>query len=282
MMDKLIVIAGPTACGKSALAVELAQRLDGEIVSADSMQVYKYMDIGTAKITPGETGGIRHYLIDEVFPDEEFSVALFQEKAKTYINDIISRGKMPILAGGTGFYINAVLYGTDFKQAIGDRVYREKLYALAERNGPDHVHGLLRDTDPNAAAAIHPKNLKRVIRALEFYEQTKTLISEHNLIERKRQMVYNAKVIVLRMDRGLLNARIDRRVDTMIELGLVNEVRDLLARGYGRELTSMQGIGYKEIIRYLYGETTFEHAVSEIKTGSVKEMTMKKTDREGV
>jgi len=268
MMDKLIVIAGPTACGKSALAVGLAQRLNGEIVSADSMQVYKYMDIGTSKITAREMGGVRHYLIDEVFPDEEFSVALFQEKARIYINDIISRGKIPILAGGTGFYINAVLYGTDFKEAIGERVYREKLYELAAEKGSDYIHGLLGDVDPDAAAAIHPNNLKRAIRALEFYDQTKTRISEHNLIERNRRMVYNAKVIILCMERRLLWDRIDRRADSMIKLGLVDEVRALLDRGYGRKLTSMQGIGYKEMIRYLYGESTFEDAVAEIKKGT--------------
>ena len=268
MRKKLIIIAGLTACGKSALAVELALRLGSEVISADSMQVYKYMDIGTAKITEAEARGVRHHLIDEVYPDEEFSVAAFQKIARKCAEDIIAAGKTPIIVGGTGFYINALLYGNNFAETVADGGYREELYGLARARGNAYLHGLLRKTDPEAAEQIHENNVKRVVRALEFFRQTGEPISAHNAAEKARPPAYEAAMIALYMDRDRLYNKIDARVENMIKRGLIKEVDFLLEKGYNENLASMQGLGYKETAACLKGRITLEQAVADIKTGT--------------
>lgn len=256
----LIIIAGPTACGKTSVSVELARLIGGEIISADSMQVYKYMDIGTAKIMPDEMQGVRHYLVDELEPDEEFNVAVFKNKAKAYIEQIHSRGKMPVMVGGTGFYINAVVYDNDFSQDCSDDSVRKELEAYLEQNGKEALYARLKSVDPVACETIHINNTKRVIRALEFFETTGEKISEHNKTEKEREPFYDAKIFVLNMNRERLYNRIDKRIDLMLEQGLVDEVKRLYPR-YDRNLVSMQGLGYKEIIAYLEGECTLDEAV---------------------
>ncbi|MDR2903547.1 MAG: tRNA (adenosine(37)-N6)-dimethylallyltransferase MiaA [Clostridiales bacterium] len=266
-MEKLpiIIIAGPTAGGKTKVSVALAKKINGEIISADSMQIYKYMDIGTAKITKDEMQGIPHYLIDELEPDEAYSVAEFQKRGRAHLHAIAEKGKTPIIVGGTGFYINALLYDNQFTETEKDDKFREKLYALAKEKGSAYIHSRLNDVDPEAAAVIHQNNIKRVIRALEFYEQTNLKISDHNKEEQLRTSNYAAEIAILSVERPLLYQRIEARVDEMLRTGLVDEVRGLLARGYARTLVSMQGIGYKEIVCYLENEIDFDTAVSELK-----------------
>ena len=261
----MIILTGPTAVGKSALSVELAKQINGAIISADSMQVYRHMDIGSAKITPGEMQGITHYMIDELEPDEEFHVVRFVTMAKEYLNKIYADGKIPIIAGGTGFYIQALLYDIDFTKQQCDETYREKLEALAKERGAEYLHGMLREVDPASAEAIHANNIKRVIRALEFYHLSGKKISEHNETERQKQSPYNFAYFVLTDERAKLYDRIDRRVDAMVEAGLVDEVKKLKAMGCGRKMVSMQGLGYKEILAYLDGEYTLEEAIYIIK-----------------
>lgn len=261
----LIVLTGPTAVGKTALSVKLAKALDGEIISADSMQVYRGMDIGSAKIRQEEMEGIRHHLIDILNPDEEFNVVLFQKLAKEAIKDITGRGKIPILAGGTGFYIQAVLYDIDFTQTSEDSSYRNYLEKLAESNGNEYLHDMLKKVDPKAAESIHANNVKRVIRALEFFEQTGEKISEHNEEQRTNESAYDSCYFVLTDDRARMYERIDRRVDMMLEEGLVEEVTRLKDQGCSRDLVSMQGLGYKEILAYMEGEHDLERAVYLIK-----------------
>lgn len=257
---KLIIIAGPTACGKTAVSVELAKIIGGEIISADSMQVYKYMDIGTAKIMPGEMQGIKHYLVDELYPDEEFSVAVFKNKATEYIEQIYNNGKLPVMVGGTGFYINSVLYNNDFSEDCSDEGIRSELEAFLAANGKEALYEKLRSCDPVSCESIHINNTKRVIRALEYFKMTGERMSDHNKAEKQRKPYYDAKIFVLNMDRDKLYARIDRRIDLMLEQGLVAEVKRLYPK-YSRELVSMQGLGYKEIIAYLEGECTLDEAV---------------------
>ena len=261
----MIILTGPTAVGKSALSVELAKQINGAIISADSMQVYRHMDIGSAKITPGEMQGITHYMIDELEPDEEFHVVRFVTMAKEYLNKIYADGKIPIIAGGTGFYIQALLYDIDFTKQQCDETYREKLEALAKERGAEYLHGMLREVDPASAEAIHANNIKRVIRALEFYHLSGKKISEHNETERQKQSPYNFAYFVLTDERAKLYDRIDRRVDAMVEAGLVDEVKKLKAKGCSRKMVSMQGLGYKEILAYLDGEYTLEEAIYIIK-----------------
>ncbi|MBQ7241990.1 MAG: tRNA (adenosine(37)-N6)-dimethylallyltransferase MiaA [Firmicutes bacterium] len=265
MKKPIIIIAGPTACGKTGVSIELAKRIDGEIISADSMQVYKYMDIGTAKVTKEETQGIKHYLVDELYPDEEFNIKVFQEKALKYIDEIHSRGKIPILVGGTGFYINSVIYKNDFDETTADSDFRKKLEQTAREKGNEFVHNMLKEVDHASYESIHPNNLKRVIRALEFYNQTGKPISLHNEEEKKREEFFNAALIILNMDRKTLYGRIDERVDIMVKDGLVEEVKKLLDMGYNENMVSMKGIGYKELISYFKGECSLEYAISEIK-----------------
>ena len=261
----LVILTGPTAVGKTALSVNLAKKIGGEIISADSMQVYRRMDIGSAKVTKEEMQGIPHYLIDEFEPDEEFHVVKFQEYAKRYIQEIHSRGKIPILVGGTGFYIQAVLYDIDFTENGGDMTYRESLEDLARTQGAHVLHEMLWEVDPASADAIHENNVKRVIRALEFYHETGQKISDHNEAERQKTSPYNFACFVLNDDRAVLYDRIDRRVDAMLAAGLVDEVRALRQSGCTRDMVSMQGLGYKEILDYLNGDLSLEEAIRIIK-----------------
>ena len=253
MKKPIVVLTGPTAVGKTELSIQLAKAIGGEIISADSMQVYKYMDVGSAKITPEEMDGVRHYLVDELEPFEEFHVVKFQEYAKKYLNEIYAHGKIPIIAGGTGFYIQALLNDIDFTEQESDSAYRKELEALAEEHGNQYLHDRLREVDPESAEAIHPNNRKRVIRALEFYQETGRKISEHNAKEQMRTSPYNFAYFVLNDERSHLYKRIDARVDKMIEDGLEAEVRRLKEMGCTKDMVAMQGIGYKEMLSYLDG-----------------------------
>lgn len=261
----MIILTGPTAVGKSALSVELAKKINGAVISADSMQVYRHMDIGSAKVMPEEMQGITHYMIDELEPDEEFHVVRFTTMAKEYLKEIYAAGKIPIIAGGTGFYIQALLYDIDFTEQQCDEAYRRQLEEQAKEHGAGYLHEMLRKVDPASAEAIHANNVKRVIRALEFYHLSGQKISEHNETERQKQSPYNFAYFVLNDERAKLYERIDKRVDAMIEAGLVNEVQKLKDMGCSREMVSMQGLGYKEILAYLDGEYTLEEAVYIIK-----------------
>lgn len=268
MKKPLIVIGGPTACGKTGFSIKLAKEIGGEIISADSMQVYRYMDIGTAKVTPEEADGVPHYLIDEFDPDEEYNVMLFQQKAKTYMEQIWAKGKVPILVGGTGFYINALLYDNDFTETDNDTSYREECYRLAQEQGPEVLYERLKEIDPEYAAIMHANNVKRVTRALEYHYLTGQKFSEHNAEQKEKETPYDAAVIILSMDREKLYERIELRIDIMMEQGLLEEVKGLLDKGYTPELVSMQGIGYKEFIPYFNGECTLEEAVTQLKTNT--------------
>lgn len=262
---KLVILTGPTAVGKTALSVALAKKIDGEIISADSMQVYRGMDIGSAKVTAEEMQGIPHFLIDEFDPAEEFHVVRFQEYAKRYIREIQERGHIPILVGGTGFYIQSVLYDIDFTENGSDHSYREELETLAKEHGAEYLHTMLASVDPASAEAIHANNVKRVIRALEFYRETGERISEHNEEERRKASPYQFAYFVLNDARDRIYANIDWRVDLMLEHGLVEEVRRLQAQGCTRDMVSMQGLGYKEILDYLDGRCSYEEAVRVLK-----------------
>ena len=270
----LIIITGPTAAGKTDLSIRLAKAIDGEIISADSMQVYRHMDIGSAKIRPEEMEGVPHHLIDVLDPAQEFNAAVFKQMAKQAVMEIWSRGRIPILVGGTGFYIQALLYDIDFDppgkgQTDGavsgenpaEGSIRRELEELAKKEGPEYLHKLLAQADPESAEAIHCNNVKRVIRALEYYRQTGEKISVHNAREREKESPYAFRYYVINMDRALLYQRIDQRVDRMMEQGLVDEVKKLKDMGCQRGMVSMQGLGYKEILDYLNGGCTLEEAV---------------------
>ena len=265
MKKPLIVLTGPTAVGKTSLSIALARAVEGEIISADSMQVYKHMDIGSAKIKKEEMEGIPHYLIDVLEPDEEFHVVRFQEMAKEAMKEIYSKGKIPILTGGTGFYIQAVVKDIDFSQDTEKSSVRERLENLAQEKGWEYLHELLAQRDPESAEKIHPNNIKRVIRALEYYELTGEKISLHNEREGEKVSPYNTAYFVLSDHRERLYEKIDRRVDQMLDEGLVEEVRRLAQMGYTRDMVSMQGLGYKEILAYLEGEYSLEEAVYVLK-----------------
>lgn len=268
MKKPLIVIGGPTACGKTGFSIQLAKEIGGEIISADSMQVYRYMDIGTAKVTPEEADGVPHYLIDEFDPDEEYNVMIFQQKAKAYMEKIWAKGKVPILVGGTGFYINALLYDNDFTETENDTSYRKECYQLAQEQGPEVLYERLQEIDPKYAEIIHANNVKRVTRALEYHYLTGQKFSEHNAAQKEKETPYDAAVIILNMDREKLYERIELRIDIMMEQGLLEEVKGLLEKGYSPELVSMQGIGYKEFVPYFNGECTLEEAVTQLKTNT--------------
>ena len=265
MKQPLIVLTGPTAVGKTSLSISLAKAVNGEIISADSMQVYKKMDIGSAKIRSEEMQGIPHYLVDVLEPEEEFHIVKFQQMAKKAMEDIYSRGKIPILVGGTGFYIQAVTKDIDFTEAQQENDYRKELEALAEEKGGEHLHEMLRKVDPVSADAIHAHNVKRVIRALEFYHQNGSPISAHNEEQKQHESPYNLAYFVLNMPRELLYERIDLRVDQMMKEGLLEEVSRLKEEGCHRGMVSMQGLGYKEILAYLDGEYPLEEAVRVLK-----------------
>lgn len=257
----MIILTGPTAVGKTDLSIQLAKAMNGEIISADSMQVYRHMDIGSAKVTPEEMDGVSHHLIDVLEPEEEFNVVVFQKLAKEALTGIYERGHIPIIVGGTGFYIQALLYDIDFTENDGDTAIRRELEKLAQTQGAGCLHQMLQEIDPESAAAIHQNNVKRVIRAIEFYRQTGKKISLHNEQEREKQSPYQFLYYVLDTDRKTLYERIDRRVDLMMEHGLVDEVKHLADMGCTRDMVSMQGLGYKEILDYLSGEIPLEEAV---------------------
>lgn len=265
MMRPLIIITGPTAVGKTALSVRLAKAIGGEIISADSMQVYRHMDIGSAKIKKEEMDGVPHYLIDVLDPEEEFNVTVFQKMAKEAVEEIYSHGHIPIVAGGTGFYIQALLYDIDFTENGEDTSIRMELEKLGQERGAEYLHNLLRDIDPDSAEEIHENNMKRVIRAIEYYRQTGERISEHNKREREKKSPYDFLYYVVNTDRARLYERIDRRVDLMLDQGLVEEVMHLKDMGLTRDMVSMQGLGYKEILDYLQGICTLEEAVYVLK-----------------
>ena len=265
MKKPLIVLTGPTAAGKTHLSIALAKAVNGEIISEDSMQVYKYMDIGSAKIRPEEMQGVKHYLVDELLPEEEFHIVKFQQMAKAAMEEIYAKGKVPILVGGTGFYIQAVTKDIDFTQADQEDGYRRELEQLAAEKGNDYLHTMLQEVDPVSAKEIHANNVKRVIRALEFYHQNQSPISAHNQEQKGHETPYNLAYFVLNVPRELLYKRIDDRIDEMLEEGLLEEVEQLKKRGCHRGMVSMQGLGYKEILAYLEGEYPLEEAVRVLK-----------------
>ena len=265
MKRPLIVLTGPTAVGKTSLSISLAKAVNGEIISADSMQVYKKMDIGSAKIRPEEMQGVKHYLVDVLEPEEEFHIVKFQQMAKEAMEEIYEKGKIPILVGGTGFYIQAVTRDIDFTEAQQENTYRAELEKLAETEGAEYLHDRLKEVDPASADTIHANNVKRVIRALEYYEQTGEKISAHNEAERAKTSPYHFFYYVLNTDRTVLYERIEKRIDEMMEEGLVGEVRQLQAMGCRRDSVAMQGLGYKEILAYLNGEMSLETAVNILK-----------------
>lgn len=261
----LIILTGPTAVGKTALSISLAKAIGGEIICADSIQVYRHMDIGSAKIMPDEMQGVAHHMIDLLDPTEEFNVVVFQQHAKKCIEEIYSRQHIPILVGGTGFYIQALLYDIDFTKQQENEPLRQRLEAIALEKGSEYLHDMLAKVDPVSAEIIHANNRKRVIRALEYYELTGEPISAHNEAQHAKKSAYDSYYFVLNENRAILYDKIDKRVDAMMDNGLVEEVRSLIALGCKREHTSMQGLGYKEILDYLHGDISLERAVYLIK-----------------
>ncbi len=262
---KMIVLTGPTAVGKTALSIALAKEIGGEIISADSMQVYRYMDIGSAKISKEEMQGVPHHLIDVLDPSEEFHVYRFQQMAKEAVNEIYQKGHIPIIVGGTGFYIQALLYDIDFSTEEDHTALRAELEKTAAEKGSAYLHEQLKEIDPVSAQEIHPNNQKRIIRALEFYRLNGAKISDHNQMQRQKEAAYDFRYFVLNDDRTRLYQRIEERVDEMLEKGLLNEVKRLKEMGYQRDLVSMQGLGYKELLSHLAGECTLDEAIYLIK-----------------
>ena len=268
MKQKLLVIGGPTAVGKTDLSIKLAKKLNGEIISADSMQIYKYMDIGSAKVTKDEMDGINHYLINTITPDVLFSVADFKEYGDKALNEIVSKGKLPIISGGTGLYINSLTCNMTFTEAEKDENYRKHLESLALEKGNVYIHEMLKECDPISYEEIHPNNRKRVIRALEVFKLTNKPFSSYNAGEDFYSSNYDIYYYVLTMDREKLYERINKRVDIMMEKGLLDECIRLKEMGYTSDIQSMQGIGYKEILYHLEGEISLEEAINMIKQGS--------------
>ena len=264
-MKPLVILAGPTAVGKTELSIRLAKRINGAIISADSMQVYKYMDIGSAKIMPDEMEGVKHYLIDELDPSDEFNIVRFQQMAKDALKEIYANGQIPIVAGGTGFYIQALLYDIDFTHQDSDEAFRKEMADYAAEYGAEALHEKLKEIDPVSYKTIHANNTKRVIRALEYYRMTGQPIYTHNEQEHQKVSPYNFAYFVLTDDRKHLYDRIDYRVDLMMKKGLVDEVKNLYDMGYHKDMVSMQGLGYKELLSYLDGECSLEEAVYIIK-----------------
>ncbi len=265
MKKKCIVIAGPTAVGKSKVAVMLAKKINGSVISADSMQIYRRMDIGTAKVTNEEADGVSHYLIDELDPKEEYNVVRFQQMAKRAMDDIYLKGRIPIITGGTGFYIQALIKDVDFTNTGHVEDLRGRYEKIAKEQGSMRLYELLREKDEVAADKIHPNNIKRVIRALEFYDETGEHISEHNAAQSKKASPYDCLYFVLSDDRKALYKRIDERVDRMMEDGLLTEVETLHRDGLCEDDISMKGIGYREFFPYFRGEITLEDCVARIK-----------------
>jgi tRNA dimethylallyltransferase len=264
----IVVIVGPTAVGKTDISIAAAKALNGEIISADSAQVYKYMDIGTAKISIDEMQGVKHHMIDVVTPDQSFSVANFRDKADIYIQEITARGKLPIIVGGTGLYINALLNNLDFTKSVGDEDFRDRMQEIADNKGNEYLYEMLKDIDIDAYNRLHANDVRRVIRALEVYEFTGKTITHFQEESKKLPPRYHCAYIGLTMDRQKIYSRIEQRVDKMIENGLIEEVKMLLNKGYNRDLVSMQALGYKEIIQYLDGEISLEESLFILKRDS--------------
>lgn len=263
--EKLIILAGPTASGKTSLSIDLAKRLNGEIISADSMQVYKYMDVGTAKISGGEMCGIKHHLIDVLDPKEDFNIVKFQNMVKTVIKEITKRGHLPIIVGGTGFYIQSIIYDIDFDNEEDNTSIREELEREYESLGADYMYERLKKIDSISAQNIHKNNKKRIIRAIEYFMINNAPISSHNETQRNKISPYDFRFFVLNPPRNILYKRINQRVDIMVEKGLLKEVKSLKQMGLSKHNISMQGIGYKEIIEYLEGDVSLETAIENIK-----------------
>jgi tRNA dimethylallyltransferase len=264
-VDPVIVIVGPTASGKTALSIELAKSIDGEIISADSMQIYKHMNIGTAKPTLEEMSGIPHYMIDEVCPDEEFNVVKFQQRALKYISQIVERGKYPIIVGGTGLYINSLIYNIDFSETQTDWELRESLKKEVEEKGNRYLYEKLKKIDPETAKRLHENDIKRIIRAIEVFKQTNKTMTEHIEKSRLNHPPYKYLIFGLRMDRQRLYRRIEKRVDLMMEAGLIEEVKSLISLGYDKNTIAMQGLGYKEVLSWLKGEMSTDELVEILK-----------------
>lgn len=261
----MVILTGPTAVGKTELSISLAKKINGAIISADSMQIYKYMDIGSAKIMPDEMEGIKHYLIDELMPDEEFNIYVFQKMAKVALEEIYSNNQIPIIVGGTGFYIQGLLYDINFEEADADETFRKEMEEFANKNGAEALHAKLLEIDKESYDTIHPNNVKRVIRALEYYHLNNSPISKHNKEERQKESPYNFSYFVLNDERNNLYNRIDKRVDIMLENGLLDEIKVLKDMGYTKDMVSMQGLGYKELLDYYSHELTLDAAIDKIK-----------------
>lgn len=268
MKEKLFILTGPTGIGKTGLSIQLARHLNGEIISADSMQIYKYMDIGTAKISISEMEGIKHHLIDFIYPDEGFTVSDYKNYATRIISKINEREKLPILVGGTGLYINSLIYDLKFAQVPPNEELRKQYEDLANKHGNEYIHTKLSKIDKVTSDRISPADRKRIIRALEIYHTTGKTATDYGKNFRKETSKYQLAMICLNMKRSSLYERINKRVDIMVEKGLVREVKCILDKGYDKNLVSMQGIGYKEIIMYLDGIITLEKAIEMIKKGS--------------
>ena len=264
----LIVVAGPTASGKTSLSIELAKRLDSEIVSADSMQIYKYMNIGSAKPDKEEIQGIKHYMLDEVDPSVKFSVAQYAEMAHEYIKQIHDKGKVPVMVGGTGLYIQSVVDDVEFKEEETDTTIRDELTKIGEEKGGEYLVEMLREVDPVSAERLHPNNMRRVIRAIEFYRTMGFPISEHQENTKQTESRYKAVQLAINWDREILYDRINKRVDIMVEAGLFDEVKMLMDKGYTRDTTAMQGIGYKEVMDYFDGLYSKEETIELVKRNS--------------
>ncbi len=263
--DKLIILAGPTASGKTAVSIDLAKRIGGEIISADSMQIYRGMDIGTAKVTADEMQGVKHYLINVSDPKEDFNIVKFQNMVKCSIEEIKKNGHIPILVGGTGFYIQSIIYDIKFDKEDDNGSIRKVLEEEYDKMGADFMYEKLKKIDSISAENIHKNNKKRIIRAIEYFLINNTLISEHNELQRKKTSPYDFRFFVLNPKRDILYDRINKRVDKMVEKGLVDEVKSLVERGLSIDNISMQGIGYKEIVEYLEGNIPLDKAVESIK-----------------
>lgn len=264
MKKKMIILTGPTAVGKTSLSIKLCQKIGGDIISADSMQIYKYMDIGTAKISPEEMAGVKHYLIDELDPSEEFNVFVFKKMAKEALDRIYENDRIPVLVGGTGFYINALLFDTEFEEEDNSKI-RAELEKLLQEKGCEYLYGQLKEKDPEYAATLHMNNTKRVIRALEYITLNNKKFSLHNKEEKAKESPYDYYYFVLNDARDKLYEKIEKRIDLMIKEGLVDEVRKLKDMGFDKNYVSMQGLGYKEILDYLTGECTLDEAVYNLK-----------------
>ena len=264
----ILILVGPTAVGKTSTSIAVAEKLDGEIVSSDSMQIYKHMDIGTAKVTTEEMQGIKHYMIDEILPDEKFSVSDFQEKANHYIKNIYAKDKLPIVVGGTGLYVNSLVYDLDFSKTVSNEDFRKKCENDIQKFGNEYLYEKLKKIDPDSLDRIHMNDTKRLIRALEIFHETGEPMSKYSKNFRRPSPLYEIIMIGLNRDRKQLYDRINLRVELMLEEGLVDEVKSLLEKGYDKDLTSMQGLGYKEVIKYLNNEYDYEEAIRVLKRDS--------------